>query len=66
MIYEEKTNSNKKYIMFAIALLAILFVPVCLEIQELAYDEGLYLASLREMRQFPPLMKAGTKLLVVL
>ena len=58
MIYEEKRNSSKRYIAFAIVLLAILFAPAFLEIQELVYDEGLYLAAIREMPQFPPLMRA--------
>ena len=57
MIYEEKTKSNKVYISVAIILLAIMFAPVYLGMQELFSDEGFYLAAVREMDQFPPLVK---------
>ena len=57
MIYEESTKHNKTYIILAIAFLAILFAPVLLDMQELFSDEGRYLAAVREMDQYPPLMR---------
>ena len=57
MIYEEKKSFNKTWAAFAILLLAVLFVPCFLEMQELFSDEGFYLAAVREMEQYPPLMR---------
>ena len=57
MIYEEKKDHNKSIIAISLLLLAILFAPAFLEIQELISDEGFYLAAVREMDHNLPLMK---------
>ena len=57
MIYEEKKSYNKTCIILAVLLLAILFAPAFLNMQELFSDEGLYLAAAREMDHSLPLMK---------
>ena len=57
MIYEEKTVFNKTCAVFAVLLLAVMFAPVCLQLQELFSDEGLFLAAAREMDLTKPLMK---------
>ena len=57
MIYEEKKTFNKFFVITAVILLALIFFPVLLEVQELFSDEGLYLAAAREMDQMPALMK---------
>ena len=57
MIYEEKRDHNKVIVAMSLLLLAFLFAPVFLEIQELVSNEGFYLAAVREMDHYPPLMK---------
>ena len=62
MIYEEKKDHNKSIITISLLLLAILFAPAFLEIQELISDEGFYLAAVREMDHNLPLMNAHPEL----
>ena len=57
MIFEEKKEFKKGLTAVSLILLAFLFAPLFLEMQELISVEGFYLAAVREMDHNLPLMK---------
>ena len=57
MIFEEKKEFKKSLTAVSLILLAFLFAPLFLEMQELISVEGFYLAAVREMDHNLPLMK---------